>query len=49
MVMVALWTLACLGFHAVRLLQAAARRARGAAIEPWDRPPPGPVPGGSRA
>jgi phosphatidylglycerophosphate synthase len=37
LVMVALWTLACLGFHGVRLLQAAARRARGGAIEPWDR------------
>jgi phosphatidylglycerophosphate synthase len=49
MVMVALWTLACLAFHAVRLLQAAARRARGVAIEPWDRPPAGPVPGGSSA
>jgi phosphatidylglycerophosphate synthase len=47
MVLVALWTLASLGFHGVRLLQAAARRARGAAIEPWDRPPAEATPGGS--
>ena len=36
MVMVALWTLASLAFHSVRLLQAFAARSRGEAIEPWD-------------
>jgi phosphatidylglycerophosphate synthase/antitoxin (DNA-binding transcriptional repressor) of toxin-antitoxin stability system len=36
MIMVALWTLASLAFHAVRLLQAFAARSRGQQIEPWD-------------
>ena len=35
LVMVAIWTLASLGFHSVRLLQAFALRQRGQAIEPW--------------
>jgi phosphatidylglycerophosphate synthase len=35
LVMVAIWTLASLGFHSVRLLQAFALRRRGRAIEPW--------------
>ncbi|MDJ0851525.1 MAG: CDP-alcohol phosphatidyltransferase family protein [Myxococcota bacterium] len=34
--MVALWTVASLGFHAVRLAQALLVRARGEAVEPWD-------------
>jgi len=36
MVMVALWTLASLAFHGLRLLQAFAARRRGQPIEPWD-------------
>jgi len=36
MIMVALWTLASLAFHAVRHLQAFAARSRGQQIEPWD-------------
>jgi phosphatidylglycerophosphate synthase len=36
MIMVMLWTLASLAFHAVRLLQAFAARSRGQQIEPWD-------------
>jgi phosphatidylglycerophosphate synthase len=36
MIMVALWTLASLAFHAVRLLQAFVARSRGQQIEPWD-------------
>jgi hypothetical protein len=39
LVMVALWTVASLGFHAVRIAQAAALRARGSAIAPWDEAP----------
>ncbi len=35
-VMVALWTVASLLFHTVRLLQALVKRWRGARIEPWD-------------
>src|SRR5262245_5450680 len=36
LVMVALWTLASLGFHAMRLVQAEADRARGAIPTPWE-------------
>jgi phosphatidylglycerophosphate synthase len=36
MIMVALWTLASLAFHVVRLLQAFVARGRGDTIEPWD-------------
>jgi phosphatidylglycerophosphate synthase len=36
LVMVALWTVASLCFHAVRLAQAATRRASGAALVPWE-------------
>ena len=36
MVMVALWTLASLAFHTLRLLQAALRHLRGETIEPWN-------------
>jgi len=39
MEMVALWTLASLGFHSVRLIQAFRARARGEAIVPWDEVP----------
>jgi phosphatidylglycerophosphate synthase len=34
--MVALWTVASLGFHAVRIAQAFAARARGRPVRPWD-------------
>jgi len=34
--MVALWTVASLGFHAVRIAQAFAARARGREVRPWD-------------
>ena len=36
LVMVALWTLASLAFHALRLAQALRMRARGAAPVPWE-------------
>ena len=36
LVMVALWTIASLGFHALRLVQAEAERARGAVPVPWE-------------
>jgi phosphatidylglycerophosphate synthase len=36
LVMVALWTIASLGFHALRLGQAEAERARGAVPVPWE-------------
>jgi phosphatidylserine synthase len=36
LVMVALWTLASLGFHALRLIQAEADRSRGAVLVPWE-------------
>jgi hypothetical protein len=36
LVMVALWTIASLGFHALRLVQAETGRARGAAPVPWE-------------
>ncbi|HEY8156503.1 MAG TPA: CDP-alcohol phosphatidyltransferase family protein [Myxococcota bacterium] len=36
LVMVALWTLVCFGFHVVRLLQAFQLRRRGGVVEPWD-------------
>jgi phosphatidylserine synthase len=36
LVMVALWTLASLVFHALRLVQAEAARARGTALVPWE-------------
>jgi phosphatidylglycerophosphate synthase len=39
MQMVALWTLASLGFHTVRLIQALRARARGEAITAWDEGP----------
>jgi len=39
MKMVALWTLASLAFHAVRLGQAWWLRRRGDRVEPWDQPP----------
>ena len=38
--MVALWTVASLGFHAVRIAQAFAMRARGRAVRPWDESSP---------
>ncbi len=34
--MVALWTVVSLGFHAIRIAQAFAARARGLAVRPWD-------------
>jgi hypothetical protein len=34
--MVALWTLASLAFHAIRIAQAFAARARGRSVRPWD-------------
>jgi phosphatidylglycerophosphate synthase len=37
LVMVALWTIASLAFHALRLAQAEAARARGAAPVPWEQ------------
>jgi phosphatidylglycerophosphate synthase len=36
LVMVALWTIASLGFHALRLVQAEAARTRGAVPTPWE-------------
>jgi hypothetical protein len=36
LVMVALWTIASLGFHALRLVQAEAERARGITVTPWE-------------
>ena len=36
LVMVALWTAASLGFHGLRLAQAARRRARGEAVVAWE-------------
>jgi phosphatidylglycerophosphate synthase len=36
LVMIALWTVASLCFHALRLTQAAAESARGAALVPWE-------------
>jgi phosphatidylglycerophosphate synthase len=46
--MVALWTVASLGFHAVRIAQAFAARARGRAVRPWDEAPgPEPRPSGA--
>ena len=38
--MVALWTLASLGFHGVRIVQAFAAHRRGEAIVPWGEDPP---------
>ncbi|MDH3212665.1 MAG: CDP-alcohol phosphatidyltransferase family protein [Myxococcales bacterium] len=35
LVMVALWTVASIGFHVVRLIQALVLRRRGRSIEPW--------------
>jgi hypothetical protein len=37
LVMVALWTIVSLGFHALRLRQAEVARARGATPAPWER------------
>lgn len=39
MTLVAIWTIVSLAFHAVRLGQAFAARARGEAIVPWDEAP----------
>jgi phosphatidylglycerophosphate synthase len=39
LLMVAIWTVACIGFHAVRLIQAFLLRARGQAIQAWDEDP----------
>jgi phosphatidylglycerophosphate synthase len=36
LVMVALWTLACLGFHAIRVAQALLLHARGERVAPWN-------------
>jgi phosphatidylglycerophosphate synthase len=36
LLLVALWTVASLAFHGVRLLQALVRARRGAPVEPWD-------------
>lgn len=38
MKMVALWTLASLAFHAIRLAQAYLARWQGGVVEPWDQP-----------
>jgi len=38
MAMLALWTVASLSFHAVRLLQALLARQQGREVEPWDQP-----------
>ena len=38
MTMVAVWTVASLSFHAVRLLQAWLVRWQGGVVEPWDQP-----------
>jgi hypothetical protein len=47
--MVALWTLASLAFHAVRIAQAFAARARGEAVRPFDESAPaGERPNGAR-
>jgi hypothetical protein len=40
LVMVALWTLACLGFHALRVAQALVLRARGGSVVPWNEATP---------
>jgi phosphatidylglycerophosphate synthase len=45
LLMVALWTLASLAFHALRLLQAFSARRRGEAVIPWDLPAPAAQPG----
>jgi phosphatidylglycerophosphate synthase len=37
LVLVALWTLASLGFHGLRVLKALRRARRGEPVEPWDR------------
>jgi len=39
MPMVAIWTVASIGFHCVRLVQAFVARARGETIAPWDEAP----------
>jgi phosphatidylglycerophosphate synthase len=39
MVMVAIWTVVCIGFHSVRLVQASVARMRGETITPWDEAP----------
>jgi len=43
LVLVAIWTLASLGFHAVRIAQAFAARARGGAVRPFDESLPAPA------
>lgn len=43
LVLVAIWTLSSLGFHAVRIGQAFAARARGRAVRPFDESLPSPV------
>jgi phosphatidylglycerophosphate synthase len=40
MTMVAVWTLASIGFHTVRLFQAVIARSRGHLIRAWDEAPP---------
>jgi len=39
-VAVGLWTLACIGFHVIRTVQALLERRRGVAIAPWNALPP---------
>ena len=39
MVMVAIWTIVSLGFHAVRVAQAFAERSRGGDVSPWNEDP----------
>ena len=36
MVMVAIWTVVCMGFHIERILQALFEKSRGIRIEAWD-------------
>jgi len=43
LVLVAIWTVASLGFHAVRIAQAFVARARGVAVRPFDESLPGPA------
>jgi phosphatidylglycerophosphate synthase len=43
LVLVAIWTLASLGIHAVRIAQAFAARARGIAVRPFDESLPAPA------
>src|SRR5262249_60689075 len=43
LVLVAIWTLASLGFHAVRIAQAFSARAHGSAVRPFDESLPAPA------